>query len=118
MDHGCFLSGHCVSLFVNSRAKDYLAQFYSSDSETSLPSSLIMGAVTSLPDMVLVCLAALLRYLEDFGLGHVFKTTEGFKKFTERVEMCLNGNTLHNLEVSSMLQICDVGIERVECGGF
>ncbi|KAJ3337586.1 Mismatch repair protein msh3 [Gonapodya sp. JEL0774] len=81
------------------RAKDYLAQFYTSSDTSSPTSTLLMGAASSLPDTVLICLAALLRYLEDFGLRHVFKTTESFRKFTERVEICLNANTLHNLEI-------------------
>ncbi|KXS17684.1 hypothetical protein M427DRAFT_96714 [Gonapodya prolifera JEL478] len=87
------------TVWKRTRAKDYLAQFYASSDSTSPTSALLMGTASSLPDTVLVCLAALLRYLEDFGLRHVFKTTESFRKFTERIEMCLNGNTLNNLEI-------------------
>ncbi|KAL1916809.1 uncharacterized protein VTP21DRAFT_5513 [Calcarisporiella thermophila] len=51
------------------------------------------------PRNVIVCLAALISHLRDFGLEHVFSLTKYFHPFSTRMHMLLNGNTLANLEI-------------------
>ncbi|KAL1933574.1 hypothetical protein VTP01DRAFT_7664 [Rhizomucor pusillus] len=55
--------------------------------------------ILKLPDAVIKALAAILRYLSEFGLQHALKLTKYFTHFSSRSHMLLNGNTMANLEI-------------------
>jgi DNA mismatch repair protein MSH3 len=57
------------------------------------------GLTTELPEGVQICLAALLRYLQDFGLSQVLRITSTFSPFVSKTSMVLDANALRNLEV-------------------
>lgn len=52
-----------------------------------------------MPDLVTLCLSAMITHLEAYGLEHVFDLTKYFKSFSARSHMLLNGNTLSSLEI-------------------
>lgn len=53
----------------------------------------------NLPDLVTICLSALITHLSSYGLEHIFDLTKYFKSFSARSHMLLNGNTLSSLEI-------------------
>ncbi|KAK9473318.1 DNA mismatch repair protein Msh3 [Dipodascopsis tothii] len=58
-----------------------------------------LDAALGLPPAVVRCLAAMIAYLREFGLEHVFDLAEGFADFRARHHMLLNANVLHSLEI-------------------
>ncbi|KAK6344071.1 Mismatch repair protein msh3 [Orbilia brochopaga] len=59
----------------------------------------LFDIVTQLPDLVTICLSAMIEHLTAYGLEHVFDLTKYFKSFSARSHMLLNGNTLSSLEI-------------------
>lgn len=51
------------------------------------------------PDLVTICLSAMITHMESYGLEHVFDLTKYFQSFSARSHMLLNGNTLSSLEI-------------------
>lgn len=110
--------------FRREKAKDYLAQFRdrsdhaASDGDNRL---LMSGLTAELPEGVQICLAALLRYLQDFGLSQVLRITSSFSPFVSKTSMVLDANALRNLEVfetSAGKQGSLVNIMDRTCTGF
>ena len=62
-------------------------------------SSSLLDKILKLPEDVTVCLSALIKYLSDYGLEHVFDLTKYFQSFSARSHMLLNGTTLTSLEI-------------------
>ncbi|KAF2441335.1 DNA mismatch repair protein MSH3 [Karstenula rhodostoma CBS 690.94] len=59
----------------------------------------ILDKVHQLSEHVTICLSAMITYLTDYGLEHVFDLTKYFQPFSARSYMLLNGNTLTSLEI-------------------
>jgi DNA mismatch repair protein MSH3 len=59
----------------------------------------ILDKVHQLSEHVTICLSAMITYLSDYGLEHVFDLTKYFQPFSARSYMLLNGNTLSSLEI-------------------
>ncbi|KAK4053862.1 Mismatch repair protein msh3 [Microbotryomycetes sp. JL201] len=55
--------------------------------------------ILDLPELSLIALAATVRHLARFGLDKMVLHSSSFHHFSSRTSMCLNGNTLANLEV-------------------
>ncbi|KAI9020558.1 muts domain V-domain-containing protein [Hyaloraphidium curvatum] len=85
--------------FRREKAKDYLAQFRDRERGGGDNGLLMSGLSSDLPEGVQICLAALLRYLQDFGLSQVLKITSAFSPFVSRTSMVLDANALRNLEI-------------------
>lgn len=58
-----------------------------------------LDEVMALPDLVTVCLSAMITHLAAYGLEHVFDLTKYFAPFSARSHMHLNANTLASLEI-------------------
>ena len=61
--------------------------------------SRLLDKVLKLSENVTVCLSAMIKHLQDYGLEHVFDLTKYFQSFSARSHMLLNGNTLTSLEL-------------------
>ncbi|KAJ3284327.1 Mismatch repair protein msh3 [Borealophlyctis nickersoniae] len=88
----------------HSAARAILSEFYSKESEDGEPADEAATAerysqALSLPRQIIVCLAALLSYLKEFGLEHVLRLTKFFSPFAAVGHMVLNANTLNSLEI-------------------
>jgi DNA mismatch repair protein MSH3 len=59
----------------------------------------LLDKVHQLSEHVTICLSAMITYLSDYGLEHVFDLTKYFQPFSARSYMMLNGNTLSSLEI-------------------
>ncbi|KAJ3178596.1 Mismatch repair protein msh3 [Geranomyces variabilis] len=59
----------------------------------------VYSQALALPRRVIVCLAALLAYLQQFELQHVLRLTKFFTPFSSLAHMILNANALASLEV-------------------
>lgn len=59
----------------------------------------ILDKVHQLSEHVTICLSAMITYLKDYRLEHVFDLTKYFQPFSARSYMLLNGNTLSSLEI-------------------
>ncbi|KNC95837.1 uncharacterized protein SPPG_08780 [Spizellomyces punctatus DAOM BR117] len=89
-------------------ARKVLAEFYEqpildnkptgNDNGTALAAELYSQAL-SLPRRVIICLAALLKYLVQFGLEDILRLTKFFTAFASVAHMVLNANTLNSLEI-------------------
>ncbi|TPX68184.1 hypothetical protein SpCBS45565_g03260 [Spizellomyces sp. 'palustris'] len=89
-------------------ARKVLAEFYEqpildskptgNDHGTALAAELYSQAL-SLPRRVIICLAALLKYLVQFGLEDILRLTKFFAAFASVAHMVLNANTLNSLEI-------------------
>ncbi|KAK4058784.1 Mismatch repair protein msh3 [Microbotryomycetes sp. JL221] len=55
--------------------------------------------ILDLPTLALIALVAMLKHLEAFSLDVMALHASSFHHFSSRSSMCLNGNTLANLEV-------------------
>lgn len=62
-------------------------------------SSNVLERVLNLPENVTVCLSAMIKHMEEYGLEHVFDLTKYFQSFSARSHMLLNGTTLTSLEL-------------------
>ncbi|KAH7107410.1 muts domain V-domain-containing protein [Auriculariales sp. MPI-PUGE-AT-0066] len=58
-----------------------------------------IGFVLDLPRQVVVALAHIHHYLQQFNLGHILLRVNTFKQFANRTHMLLNASTLANLDV-------------------
>jgi DNA mismatch repair protein MSH3 len=58
-----------------------------------------MAAITDFPKRVVIVLAHAIKHLSAFSIAEAFLETKFFSKFTTKVHMLLNGNTLTNLSV-------------------
>jgi DNA mismatch repair protein MSH3 len=86
------------------QAYSHISNFYagkmkSSQEGGSDKQGAILDKVHQLSEHVTVCLSALITYLSDYGLEHVFDLTKYFQPFSARSYMLLNGNTLSSLEI-------------------
>ncbi|RMD43921.1 hypothetical protein DV735_g1194, partial [Chaetothyriales sp. CBS 134920] len=61
--------------------------------------SKILDKILALPEQVIVCLSAMIKHLESYGLERVFDLTKYFEPFSARSHMLINGNTLNSLEI-------------------
>ncbi|RMZ91066.1 hypothetical protein DV736_g1702, partial [Chaetothyriales sp. CBS 134916] len=59
----------------------------------------ILDKILALPEHVTVCLSAMIKHLESYGLERVFDLTKYFQPFSARSHMLINGNTLNSLEI-------------------
>ncbi|KAI9266137.1 DNA mismatch repair protein msh3 [Helicostylum pulchrum] len=73
------------------RALTFVTDFYESTS--------YLSTIVELPDIIIKSLACLIRYVEEFNLTSILKTTKFFTHFVSQSHMLLNGNTLVNLEI-------------------
>nr|POE63348.1 dna mismatch repair protein msh3 [Quercus suber] len=90
------------------QAYSHITKFYADKSMSTAPSSQVQSSqetgtlldkVHRLSENATVCLSAMITYLADYGLEHVFDLTKYFQSFSARAHMLLNGNTLNSLEV-------------------
>ncbi|CBX97097.1 Mismatch repair protein msh3 [Plenodomus lingam] len=88
------------------QAYSHISNFYAGkmkssqggDSESDQQGA-ILDKVHQLSEHVTICLSAMITYLTDYGLEHVFDLTKYFQPFSARSYMLLNGNTLSSLEI-------------------
>lgn len=85
-------------------ARKRLAEFYEHSVQESSEGmraeiAAVYSQALSLPRRVIVCLAALLGHLSQFGLESVLKLTKFFSPFVCGSHMVLNAETLNSLEV-------------------
>jgi DNA mismatch repair protein MSH3 len=86
------------------QAYSHISNFYagkmkSSQEAGSEQQGAILDKVHQLSEHVTICLSAMITYLSDYGLEHVFDLTKYFQPFSARSYMLLNGNTLSSLEI-------------------
>jgi DNA mismatch repair protein MSH3 len=82
----------------------HISNFYAGKMKSSQESGpdqqgAILDKVHQLSEHVTICLSAMITYLSDYGLEHVFDLTKYFQPFSARSYMMLNGNTLSSLEI-------------------
>lgn len=86
------------------QAYSHISNFYagkmkSSQEAGSEQQGAILDKAHQLSEYVTICLSAMITYLSDYGLEHVFDLTKYFQPFSARSYMLLNGNTLSSLEI-------------------
>jgi len=85
------------------QAYSHISNFYADkmkDSQAGFDGhGAVIDKVHQLSEHVTICLSALITYLHDYGLEHVFDLTKYFQPFSARSYMLLNGNTLTSLEI-------------------
>ncbi|KAI4654566.1 Mismatch repair protein msh3 [Alternaria viburni] len=86
------------------QAYSHISNFYagkmkSSQEADSEKQGAILDKVHQLSEHVTICLSAMITYLSEYGLEHVFDLTKYFQPFSARSYMLLNGNTLSSLEI-------------------
>ncbi|KAF1914937.1 DNA mismatch repair protein MSH3 [Ampelomyces quisqualis] len=86
------------------QAHSHISNFYADKMKSSQESGSeqrgpILDKVHQLSEHVTICLSAMITYLSDYGLEHVFDLTKYFQPFSARSYMLLNGNTLSSLEI-------------------
>ncbi|CAG5175835.1 uncharacterized protein ALTATR162_LOCUS8214 [Alternaria atra] len=86
------------------QAYSHISNFYagkmkSSQEVDSDKQGAILDKVHQLSEHVTICLSAMITYLSEYGLEHVFDLTKYFQPFSARSYMLLNGNTLSSLEI-------------------
>jgi DNA mismatch repair protein MSH3 len=82
----------------------HISNFYADKMKSSQESGsdqqgAILDKVHQLSEHVTICLSAMITYLSEYGLEHVFDLTKYFQPFSARSYMLLNGNTLSSLEI-------------------
>ncbi|KAF2737863.1 DNA mismatch repair protein MSH3 [Polyplosphaeria fusca] len=85
-------------------AYSHISNFYadkmkSNSSAEATKQGAILDQVHQLTEHVTICLSAMITYLGEYGLEHVFDLTKYFQPFSARSYMLLNGNTLSSLEI-------------------
>ena len=99
---GCRLERRPAGLWDYPRAMTSVVDFYESQPKASAEAEVSSGVtVLGLPEPVVVCLAVLLGYLEEFGLEAALAKPERFSPFAPERKMRLDANTLRNLEILS-----------------
>ncbi|KAH7073017.1 DNA mismatch repair protein MSH3 [Paraphoma chrysanthemicola] len=86
------------------QAYSHISNFYAGKMKSSQESGsdqqgAVLDKVHQLSEHVTICLSAMITYLSDYGLEHVFDLTKYFQPFSARSYMLLNGNTLSSLEI-------------------
>lgn len=86
------------------QAYSHISNFYAGKMNSSQEAGAeqqgaILDKVHQLSEHVTICLSAMITYLSDYGLEHVFDLTKYFQPFSARSYMLLNGNTLSSLEI-------------------
>ncbi|KAI4168224.1 MAG: hypothetical protein LQ343_006552 [Gyalolechia ehrenbergii] len=86
------------------QAYSHVSNFYAGKMNTSGCgengiSSRILDNVLKLPEDVTICLSAMITYMAEYGLEHVFDLTKYFQSFSARSHMLLNGTSLTSLEI-------------------
>ncbi len=86
------------------QAYSHVSNFYgdklkSASAEEDELASKALDKVLKLTECVTICLSAMITYLSDYGLEHVFDLTKYFQSFSARSHMLLNGTTLTSLEI-------------------
>ncbi|KAF1838599.1 DNA mismatch repair protein MSH3 [Decorospora gaudefroyi] len=86
------------------QAYSHISNFYagkmnSSQEDGAEKQGAILDKVHQLSEHVTICLSAMITYLSEYGLEHVFDLTKYFQSFSARSYMLLNGNTLSSLEI-------------------
>jgi DNA mismatch repair protein MSH3 len=86
------------------QAYSHISNFYAGKMKSSQDGdagkqSAILDKVHQLSEHVTICLSAMITYLSEYGLEHVFDLTKYFQPFSARSYMLLNGNTLSSLEI-------------------
>lgn len=89
---------------ATTEAAKHVATFYADKlKSTSEPDAAeankLLDTVLAFPDLVQICLSAMIAHLTSYGLEHVFDLTKYFSPFSARSHMLLNGNTLSSLEI-------------------
>ncbi|PSN60621.1 DNA mismatch repair protein MSH3 [Corynespora cassiicola Philippines] len=89
---------------MGAQAYSHISNFYADKMKSSQPEesdqkSAILDKVHQLSEHVTICLSAMITYLSEYGLEHVFNLTKYFQPFSARSYMLLNGNTLSSLEI-------------------
>lgn len=82
-----------------SHISNFYAEKMKPGEDRSTEQSTILDKVHQLTESVTICLSAMITYLTDYGLEHVFDLTKYFQPFSARSYMLLNGNTLTSLEI-------------------
>ncbi|KZV92839.1 hypothetical protein EXIGLDRAFT_717809 [Exidia glandulosa HHB12029] len=59
----------------------------------------LISSILELPRQVVVAIAHVYQYLEQYGIAHVVLQAKAFRRFADRVHMLLNASTLANLEI-------------------
>ncbi|KIJ68934.1 hypothetical protein HYDPIDRAFT_80554 [Hydnomerulius pinastri MD-312] len=83
-------------------AFDFVTNFYSDKTKAGsddFKMDGILGVIANLPQQVVIALAHVIKYLSAFSIADAFLGARFFTKFTNRMHMLLNANTLTNLEV-------------------
>ena len=83
---------------MTATASSHVSKFYA-DKATTPSANALLDHVLNFPDLVTICLSAMISHMESYGLEHVFDLTKYFQSFSARSHMLLNGNTLSSLEV-------------------
>lgn len=80
----------------------HVAQFYAAkvkDASGDEKASTLLEKVLQLPESVTICLSAMIKHLEEYGLEYIFNLTKYFQSFSTRSHMLVNGTTLESLEI-------------------
>jgi DNA mismatch repair protein MSH3 len=77
----------------------YAGKMKSSQGGDAEKQGAVLDKVHQLSEHVTICLSAMITYLSEYGLEHVFDLTKYFQPFSARSYMLLNGNTLSSLEI-------------------
>jgi DNA mismatch repair protein MSH3 len=91
-----------VTKVLPAEAASLVSNFYATkiqESETPEAHVEVLEKIHTLPDLVTMSLATLIKHLEEFGLENVFSLTSNFESFAMRTHMLLNSNTLTSLEI-------------------
>jgi DNA mismatch repair protein MSH3 len=89
---------------IAAQSHSHVSSFYAGKMKGTEPglagdTSNLLDRVLSLPENVTICLSAMIKHMEEYGLEHVFDLTKYFQSFSARSHMLLNGNTLTSLEI-------------------
>ncbi|ODA82959.1 hypothetical protein RJ55_01468 [Drechmeria coniospora] len=79
-------------------AYSHVTKFYA-DKVKDPSQSALLDKVLQLPELVTICLSAMVSHLEEYGLEHIFDLTKYFQSFKTQSHMLINGTTLESLEV-------------------
>lgn len=86
------------------QAFSHVSNFYAGKMKVSNPvddekATKFLENVLKLTEDVTICLSAMITYMSDYGLEHVFDLTKYFQSFSARSHMVLNGTSLTSLEI-------------------
>lgn len=86
------------------QAFSHVSNFYAGKMKVSNPvddekATKFLENVLKMTEDVTICLSAMITYMSDYGLEHVFDLTKYFQSFSARSHMVLNGTSLTSLEI-------------------